>query len=214
MFCGNCGANNQDGAAFCAGCGAALVSNAQPVDAQPEYASEYVPAAPKKNFIPLIAGIAAVAAVVILLVCLLGGGHGFSEPEDAALAWVEGMCDFDTGDMLQAVYPDIADDIEEDLQDDCDRAEEYYDEADVDLSFSNFETEERDYDYGDDYLDELEEWLSDEYDLDVKVSSVKRIKVSYEVEMDGRSKDTSENVTVVKIDGDWYVLPGEYIDFE
>ena len=39
MFCPQCGTNNPDGSAFCAGCGAPLVVNEQPAQAvpQPEY---------------------------------------------------------------------------------------------------------------------------------------------------------------------------------
>ena len=210
MFCGNCGTNNQDGTAFCANCGAPLVSNQQPQSASAQFS---LPEFFKKNMKAIIIGAAALVAL-ILLIALLSGGHGYSSPEDAAEAWIEGKYDCDVGDMLSAVYPEMADAIEKDLEKYIEKLEKEVDLVDAD--FSDFEAEENEeYDvWSEKELGLYEDWFNKEYGTNVKFTAVKRMKVSYEFETRYNSGKDTDSVTVVEIDGDWYVWPSSYIDVE
>ena len=137
MFCGNCGAQNADGAAFCKNCGAQLNAAPQqpqqPVYQQPVYQQQYY-AAPKKPFntklIGIIAGAAAaVALVVVLLIVLLGGGVGASSPEAVAEKFVEAAGDMDVDDLLNLVHEGTWDYLADDLgYDDIDEMREIMEE--------------------------------------------------------------------------------------
>lgn len=76
MFCPNCGAQSEAGAAFCNHCGASL--SAAPKVKAPNTA--------KRNKLLLFGGIGvvAVAAIVVVIVLLVTGGKGYGSPEEAA----------------------------------------------------------------------------------------------------------------------------------
>lgn len=221
MFCGNCGTSNQDGAAFCANCGAPLVSNAQPVNAQPEYAQpafapeyaqpgyapeyapEYTPAAPKKNLKPIIIGVAVAAVAIILLIVLLGGGNGYGSAEDAALAAVEGAATLDIDKATSAMHPDMYDDDDvKELEESLEDAEEMYDS--MGISVDDFEVSKVK-DIDEDEYDDYEDEIKDEFDIDVEITDMKKVTVSYLIEYNGGEQKNSQTVTVMEIDGDWYV---------
>lgn len=198
MFCGNCGTNNQDGVPFCGNCGAPLAANPQNVPA-PEAPA---PAAPKKNLLPIIIGAAAVVVVVILLIVLLSGGVN-SSPEDAALAYVEGtvLCDADL--RVSAKYPGVYSDKEiEDLEETYEKEKEIMDRLDgdaYDFEVTNIRSVDE---------DEYDEWEEDykrEYDLDIEITAMERITVTYTTSVGDIESTDSRTVYVMEVDGDWYV---------
>jgi len=104
MFCPKCGAQNENGAKFCAACGSDMTAEAT-VSATPA-PNAYAPAGdftplenpitepekPKKNLKPIILGVAAVAviAIVIALIAgLFGGGSKYIESPNKFMAITE-----------------------------------------------------------------------------------------------------------------------------
>ena len=201
MFCGKCGTNNIEGAVFCIACGSALASSSQ---SNPET----MPAPRKKKILPLILALAAVAAVVVLLICLLGGGHGFSEPEDAALAAVEGVFDLDADRALQALYPEMAEDYEEEIEEGMEEMERMFKKNDV--RADRFKARDTKAEYDKRTMRRYEDLLNDTYDLDVEITDMKEIRVSCDVEFEGGSERYHNTYIVFQVDDKWYVWPVEF----
>lgn len=225
MFCGRCGTQNADTAAFCAGCGAPLQQNPpqpmyepqpsaapqqpdfyppqQTMPQQPEFYAQQSgyypqPASAKNNkkLLTIIGIAAAAVAVVIVLILLLGGGSGYSDPEDAALAFAEGSLTGDWSQAESAIHPEM---IDEDMEEEFDEVCEYLEAYGVEVD--DVEVEKcRDMD--DDELDNIAEEIEDDYGLEI--SDAKRVKISYSMTMWGSETSGSEEFVVVEIDGDWY----------
>ncbi|MBR5519527.1 MAG: zinc ribbon domain-containing protein, partial [Clostridia bacterium] len=166
MFCGNCGAQNADNAAFCKNCGAQLNAapqqpQQQPVYQQPVYQQPYY-AAPKKplntKLIGIIAGAAAsVVLVVVLLIVLLGGGGVAGSPEEVVGNYIDAMLNYDTDDLL-ALVPDAA----------LDYAAQNEGFDDIDEMRENLEA-------GEDSMDAMMDML-DDYDISYEVLDVTNYK--------------------------------------
>ena len=75
MFCGKCGTNNSDDAQFCANCGAPMGGPSVPVSEAPVQESTPV-AAPGKNGLARLAGIACAIVAVLVLIIVLFSGRG------------------------------------------------------------------------------------------------------------------------------------------
>ncbi len=254
-FCSKCGAQLNDGTAFCANCGTPVVQQTQggveqyaapqPVAEQPaqqyvapqqpvqeQYAQQPAPQVQKSKSLDfkkplfsignfkidlmklLIAGGALVLVVVLLIVLLGSSGSPKSVAEKAVGAYFD---DFDADAIIDLVHEDvisvIADDeemTEKELRRECQEEinefrlyiEREYDDYSIDwevidvrdASFSDLEEAQED------YLD---------YSYNLHVTDMKIAKVHLEVEYveDGeldRESDTEE-IELVKIDGDWYI---------
>jgi len=91
MFCPKCGTSNEDGAAFCASCGAPMVDNSQPqmtapqAPVQPQFTAQqpqFAAAAPRKPLSPKAKmGIIIAAVVCVLLIAFIATGSILSNPE-------------------------------------------------------------------------------------------------------------------------------------
>ena len=118
MFCNKCGTPLDADAAFCTNCGtpvaAAPNAPAPGYTPAPGYAPApvYAPAqapmdpAKKKKMILFGAIGAGVLAVILILVLVLGGGNGYSSPEDTAEAFIIAQYTYDAEGLI-ACFPDF-----------------------------------------------------------------------------------------------------------
>lgn len=231
MFCSKCGASNPNGAIFCSRCGERLAiaqspvapkepaAPEAPVDPQfmpimgqimpPEAGSmtEYfVPQPKKKNkALPFIIAGVAMAVIAVVLILILGGS-GYSDPEELALDFADAITEFDVSDLEDTMHPDILDteewyDIRQMI--DSERKRSIYD----DYETENFRIVDV-YDEYDRYdLREMEDVFESDYDMVVHIEEAIRYQIHYERHLNGRISDESGRVTVVKIDGRWYAHP-------
>ena len=214
MFCGKCGAKNDDSAVFCAECGnriqaAAPVAPAAPA-ANPAPAAAPVATGSKPGFtlnnrnIGIIA-VAAVAVIALLISCFfIFGGRSYkdvvrdyfkaTEKADAKL-----MMELLPDDLIKYVMKEedmTKKEMTEDLQDSLDMIHRYYDE--VKISYEITDTE----DFDKDELKEIKEMYEA---IDVKVKDAMIVEVEVTMELDGDERTTTQELTLIKVGGSWYL---------
>lgn len=214
MFCGKCGAKNDDSAVFCAECGnriqaAAPVAPAAPA-ANPAPAAAPVATGSKPGFtlnnrnIGIIA-VAAVAVIALLISCFfIFGGRSYkdvvrdyfkaTEKADAKL-----MMELLPDDLIKYVMKEedmTKKEMTEDLQDSLDMIHRYYDE--VKISYEITDTE----DFDKDELKEIKEMYKE---IDVKVKDAMIVEVEVTMELDGDERTTTQELTLIKVGGSWYL---------
>jgi uncharacterized membrane protein YvbJ len=214
MFCGKCGAKNDDSAVFCAECGnriqaAAPVAPAAPA-ANPAPAAAPVATGSKPGFtlnnrnIGIIA-VAAVAVIALLISCFfIFGGRSYkdvvkdyfkaTEKADAKL-----MMELLPDDLIKYVMKEedmTKKEMTEDLQDSLDMIHRYYDE--VKISYKITDTE----DFDKDELKEIKEMYEE---IDVKVKDAMIVEVEVTMELDGDERTTTQELTLIKVGGSWYL---------
>lgn len=228
-FCGNCGTELQDDAVVCSNCGCNLAPEAQPV-AQPD-ANGTITAKASNLFdtlkakldeflakckadtkfrnISIAIGAGAVVAIVLIVVllCALFGNSYKSAINNYFDATFSG--DFDA---YRASYPDKiwkkmsddATDKKEFRSDFKDFKEELEEEFGKDVSFDYKITEVEEYDEDD--LDDVRTALK-LYGIPKKtVTEAYEVEIELTIEGDDDEDTDDTSLTVVKIDGDWYVL--------
>ena len=217
MFCGKCGAKNDDSAVFCAECGnriqaAAPVTPAAPAaaaaPAAPAAAAAPAPTKSKPGFtlnnrnIGIIA-VAAVAAIAVIIACFfIFGGRGYKdvvkdyfkaiEKADAKL-----MMDLLPDDLVKAVMKEedmTKKEMTEELQDSLDDMSDYYDIVEYEIT----DTEEFD-------KDDLKELKEDYEDYDVKVKDAMVVEVEVTMEVYGMETTQTMELTLIKVGGSWYL---------
>ena len=217
MYCKNCGKPNNDGDQFCQYCGAPINEQDAPVAENLGFEAE-APAPrkklSKKTLIGICAGAAAavVLAVVLILVFSLGGSNS---PEGVVQKYIKASQNRNLEDMISACYPD--DLLEKQLKKhDMTRSEykralkeaqeeydDYSDEEDLKYSWKIIDSETLDKDD----LKTLNERYRDEFDTSKRYISEAReltIEIKYTDE-DGEEYEHEAELTVVKIDGKWYI---------
>ena len=217
MFCGNCGTQNADNAAFCKNCGSKL-NTAQPQ--QPVYPQQYYAAPGKplnKKLIGIIAGgAAAVILVVVLLIVLLGGtSAGGSTPEAGVGNAIEAKFDGDAGDLLKQLPDEVVaylaedegydsvdemiDDLEKRYEANLEGTEQMY-KGGLDMGYEIRRSEELEaYE-----LEGLQERYEEEFGL--KVTAASCVNALLTIKLEGITIDqSSTSFYVVEIDGTWYL---------
>ncbi len=202
MYCGNCGAQNPDGAAHCGNCGAPL--NPAPAAGGNQSA--------KKNRaigIAVIAGAVAVVAAVVLLVVLLGGG-GSSSAKSAAVDFVETMFDGKISKLVDMVPDELLKGLAKErdiskseardmLAGGLEELESYTGILKLaKLKVGHAEVEDMD-------RDDLDRLKDDYAEYDVKVKDGKTVEVEVSMEFMDEKETETIDVPVVKIGGSWYV---------
>jgi hypothetical protein len=84
----------------------------------------------------------------------------------------------------------------EDLQDSLDMIHRYYDE--VKISYEITDTE----DFDKDELKEIKEMYEE---IDVKVKDAMIVEVEVTMELDGDERTTTQELTLIKVGGSWYL---------
>ncbi len=213
MFCGKCGTQIPDGAAFCPSCGNTAGAQA-PVTNEVQ---QQVNAAPKKkvNLIAVGAIAAIVVAIAIILICVFaGGGAGAGSPEAVVEKYLDAYIDGDVDTYLDCIHEDILeaeadsegydlDELKDELKEMFDAMSQSMEESDVKYSFNILDTEDLD----DDEIDEINEEFEEEYGI--KITDAAEVSVELITEEDGDESSFEQSFGVVKIDGDWYIHPDD-----
>ena len=207
MFCGKCGAKNDDNAEFCTSCGAKL--------------NKYVPGAEKtvpvtyksdkKRRGGMIAALIAVAAVILLGVVMFGGRSykatikkyadaSFDADAKAIFDLIpEKVVDYEM-EQEEADSDDLRDVIDEAngmLQDQLDSIDSYLGEG----SKGSYKILDAENIRGDD-LDDIKDAYKD---AGVRVSAAKRVEIELTVKKDGKENSNSLDVPLIKVGRSWYL---------
>ena len=213
MFCGNCGAQNEDNAVFCAGCGANLKADAPAENAAPVENAAAGADKNKKVGIIAVAGVAAVAVIaLIVLIASLAGGKGY---EKTAVKYYKAVFDADAEAVFDLVPKKVINYMKEEMDIDNDDYKEMIEEATEELEDA-FETLEDRYgkkpkieievEDADDFDEDDLEDLQDAYeDMDVKVSDAKYVDVEVSVKGEDGKERNDFTLTVIKVGGSWYI---------
>jgi len=234
MFCGKCGTQIPDGAAFCPVCNNPVSKNftvekpvvtKEAVTEVPTEEAADVKAPAKKASTKVIVGLTvAVAAVVlaVILICIFAGGVT-NDPADVATGFFEAVSDGDVENMLQ-FFPDKFIDavIEKDY--DGDR-QTFLEEGKkslsangmisegigISISFEVGEINEPDEDERKECIDGLTKALKEGYDLELDISDVLIIDVKMYITTTFMGQEMNntmqEDIELVKIGKKWYVSP-------
>lgn len=207
MFCGKCGAKNEDHVAFCANCGAKLNSASS--------TSTVTLSTPSQNHQNRRVGIIAVAVVavaVVLLGVFLFGGRSYKSTVEKYIDYqfdgnAEGIINLMPDKMLDYAMeqdgyaPSDLDeaiaDMNDELQDQLDTLDSYFEEG-WDISYKITDTEDV---KGDDL-----DGIKDSYaDADVKVSAAKSVEVELTITSGETESSNSMYIDLVKVGRSWYL---------
>lgn len=207
MFCGKCGAKNEDHVAFCANCGAKLNGASS--------TSTVTLSTPSQNHQNRRVGIIAVAVVavaVVLLGVFLFGGRSYKSTVEKYIDYqfdgnAEGIINLMPDKMLDYAMeqdgyaPSDLDeaiaDMNDELQDQLDTLDSYFEEG-WDISYKITDTEDV---KGDD-LDGIKNSYAD---ADVKVSAAKSVEVELTITSGETESSNSMYIDLVKVGRSWYL---------
>ena len=172
-------------------------------------------------------GLAVVAAILIFFV-FGGGSRGASTGEEAAKEFLQAWADKDVDEMIKYTLPkDLESAAEKYIKSDefanyytrLNSLEEAYQKFYLkgmagDVKVRNITTEiTKEYTAAD--CEEASYYMNKQYDVNIKIEAMQRVRIEFEVTGGGYYKDKWENehekVTVYKYDGKWYVFP-EFLD--
>lgn len=207
MFCGKCGAKNEDHVAFCANCGAKLngASSTSTVTLS-------TPSQNHQNRRVGIIAIAVVAVAVVLLGVFLFGGRSYKSTVEKYIDYqfdgnAEGIINLMPDKMLDYAMeqdgyaPSDLDeavaDMNDELQDQLDTLDSYFEEG-WDISYKITDTEDV---KGDD-LDGIKNSYAD---ADVKVSAAKSVEVELTITSGETESSNSMYIDLVKVGRSWYL---------
>lgn len=214
-FCPKCGKELNEGVKFCPGCGAPIPVQVNPAGGQPGGQAGAPMGGQPMNAMPVQRRqssnrtliIAGVAAVVVIILIIFGFMKLFgSNYEDPIKNLVKTANKGDEKAVQKIFVPDYTDEILENvdakefaetLQDSMDGEKVDYDITDEEkIDKDSFKKKLNKYAPGwEEYVD-IED-VSGMYLLDIELES-------------GDDTDDANNVVVIKVDGDWYLLPSSF----
>ena len=211
MFCPNCGTNNDAGTLFCENCGTRLEPEAQPFAPQaPVYQQPaYQPAAyqptpvQKKSKLPLII-IAIIAVIGIAVGCYFAfsaDSEASTSAEEAALTYIEGTVENDPDKAVSVIYQKM-NGFEHEVRDACETVRSDAEKNDITFDSVNV-TNTAD---ASGSIRNMEETLLSDYSADADIDDLKVVTVRIERSSGEYSDHMDIDVTVAKIDGNWYVI--------
>lgn len=207
MFCGKCGAKNEDNAQFCAKCGAKL-DNVVPM----ENVDVSSPDVNNKNRKVGIIAVAVVAVLVILLGVFLLGGRSYKATIKKFVnaqfeADVKGVFDLVPEKMIDGMLEkegynrsdldDLLDEVDDSLESMVKSLDSYLGEG-WKVTYEILDTEDI---KGDDLND-----IKDAYkDVDVKVSAAKKVEIELTLKGDEEDTSYSMDIYLLKVGRSWYI---------
>lgn len=211
MFCGKCGAQNLDEAAFCSECGAPL--NVTP-SAENDAGSVLTKQPANKNYTKI--GIVAVAAGVLVLILLIMGIFGGRGYKSTVNKFVDSTFSADGKKMVSLVPKKVVKYVcEESDMTKKEFIEELTDGLEDSLDYIKQSTNANPKKYTKKIIDtenisgsslkDIKETYKDEFDIKVKAAKKVTVKVTI-----GGSSD-SNDITVIKIGRSWYIDLGNVI---
>lgn len=207
MFCGKCGTENNDNAAFCSNCGAKLKqSSPASTAASPLSASNN-----KNRKIGIIAAAAALVVIIILGTALFGG-RSYKSTIDT---YVTAQFDADAEAVFKLIPDKMMDYmLEEDGYDSRD-LDDFIDEAGdmlqdqldtLDSYLGEGWTSEYEILYTEDLKGDDLDAIKDSYeDTDVKVSAAKIVEVEMTVKADETESSNTLEIYLIKVGRSWYL---------
>lgn len=221
MFCGKCGTQNPDTAAFCKSCGARLNGQAKPavkktVQSSVKNQSQTKRPAPKHSHrqnkkVGLIAAIV-IAVVVLIGVFALFGGRSYKA---TIKKYVNATYDVNAGAIFDLVPDDMMDYMLEDDGYDRDDLEDLIEEANEELQNMIDQIERY---VGEDWKlsykianaekvtgDDLADLKKDYKKMGVKVSAAKTVKVELTVKYGETESSNTMNIPLIKVGRSWYL---------
>lgn len=196
-FCENCGAEMADDEVVCKHCG----PQAEPVANDPvvENTSNATSSANSNNTknIAIIAGIAAVVIILVIVIFSIFG-KGWKKPIDN---YFKGMEKGKVETYLKA-YPEFMDmdeNIDEEYMEDM--LDEFEDEYGEKIKISYEVTKKEKIEKDD--LKDVQEYIKERYEEDVKVSKGYELKVKATIKGKDDEDTDSQKMYVYKIDGKW-----------
>nr|WP_302651557.1 zinc ribbon domain-containing protein [uncultured Agathobaculum sp.] len=204
MYCGNCGAKNDDTSAFCQACGAPLTQAAPQPNGVGTAVALREHSAGKKKVIAVIAGV----VVVLLAVWLLFGGRGY---KDTVEDFFDACLDGDVQGIIELIPPDLIDNaMEQEGFSMGELASELGNELAGALSYGGALLQDLDLDVdivGDTDItgDDLQ-YIQEDYETyDVKVSKAKNVQVVVSLDAGMLSGSDDMEIPVIKVGRSWYL---------
>ena len=159
-----------------------------------------------------IVGVLAVAAVLLIIFVFKSGG-GQASKEDLAKAYLEIMSNNQPEKMADMLVPskyrsDLEDKVKTmigmDLEDVLKNKYMESVDADIECKFEKIE-DRRTYDSED--IEELEKEFMTNVDIDMEIEEAAKIRIYYQYKTGDSDEweDDTDNLTVYKVDGKWYV---------
>lgn len=207
MYCGKCGAKNDDHVAFCSNCGAKLNN-----DSAPPTVTLSTPAQNKQNRKVGIIAVAVVAVAVVLLGVFFFGGRSYKSTVEKYIDYqfdanAKGIINLMPDKMLDYAMEqdgyapsdldDAIDDMKDELQDQLDTLDSYFEDG-WDISYKITDTE-------DVKGDDLEDIKNAYKDADVKVSAAKSVEVELTITSGETESSNSMDIDLVKVGRSWYL---------
>ena len=211
MFCGNCGRENPEGAAFCGSCGAPMTAGETPGGQAPVKNAK---ANRRHKLIGLGAVLVGAVVVLALLAWLFFALFGGRGPEDVAVRYVKAaLVDQDAGavvglmpkEYVQKVVEDmytsrseLIDDVEDELEDNADGIEDEYGEYTLKIRTRGVEK------WTEDRVERYNGYL-ESYGFKTRVQS--GADVELHLTLNGTVDNDSQDLTLsaVQIGGKWYL---------
>ena len=209
MFCGKCGARNDDNVAFCCQCGAKLNDNSSQmgsVDAVNPMSQN------DRNRKIGIAAVAAAAVVVVLLLISLLGGRSYKKTIDQLIngifecdaeAIVKLMPDAVIKNVVQLedmTREEMIEELDEGVRD---QIEDIREELGSDWSYS-YEIVGDEKIVGDDLLSLKQVYGGLGVDME-KITEVRKADVELTIKADGVREHKNVDICVIKIGNSWYL---------
>lgn len=223
-FCEECGSPLEDNASFCENCGTAVPQEPEAAPAGNFFTNFLNRLKSDKKFAIITGGIAVALVLVIVLICVFaGGGKGYTKAIDNYIAvMVKGDVDKVeklvppeyweyAEDEMDMDLDDFIDEYEDNIDDMMDSLEDQYGKG-IKATYEVLEEKE----LSEKKLEGIAEALEDTYDLDAKkVTAGYELEVEMTIEGDEDDDSNETELTVIKYDGNWYLVnwgkyDGEY----
>ncbi len=219
MFCGKCGTQNQDNAAFCKECGAQLSQTKAPANANARIPLQVKPRPQRKHVAPKgkyrqdkKMGIIAAAVIVLIAAIVLFGGRSYKSTVNK---YVKAQFNVDAAAIIRLIPDDVIDYMLEDkgydkddldglieeandsMQDDIDSIKRYFGEN-WKFSYKIINAE-------DIKGDNLKDLKKDYKRMGVNISAAKTAEVEYTVKFGELESSNSMKFSLIKVGRSWYL---------
>lgn len=207
MFCGKCGAENDNGATFCVKCGAAINSEQM----EPDNNVTDVKAKKKDRKVGIIVAVV-IIAVALIVIFTLFGGRGY---KSTVKKYFDASMNADAKAIINLIPEEV---MKKALED------EGYDKDEMNLFIEEWEKElEKAMDKIDDSVGEgwkmnyeitdteditgkdLKEIKEDYEDYDIEISEAKKVEVEVTVKVKDKENSKTAKLYLIKVGRIWYL---------
>lgn len=194
MFCGKCGANVPEGAAFCKNCGEPMAKSNKKAAVRSKKQNKAI-------------GVTVVILAAIVLLILLLGKPGYKTTVNT---FMDAMLEADAKALLSVLPDDVIDSLMDELWFDTDERKEFT--AYLQDTLEAFSEDHSDYKISykiDDTIDlsakELKELNAEYEDIGLKMTEAKEADITVTIRYDGDTEHITTTIPLIKTDGKWYI---------